>query len=185
MQSVLPVRLLLWWGVVETEAESEILHPKFAGQRRKWIRCRDAGPGGAIQRNVSGSGYHFMAATFLSGLGSSTYSQPGSGPAQFCTSIFESADALVSGGALFRPTSAPVQTRRAVKPGEKDTERRQNKNGRRFAFIHYLWNSRLTPDVYGLYASSCSALRVRPRAASHLTRSALEDCLTPPTLLEM
>ena len=42
--------------VVEAEAQSEILSAKFAGQRRKRIRAHDAGPGRAIERNVSRSG---------------------------------------------------------------------------------------------------------------------------------
>src|ERR1700686_4573544 len=75
------------------------------------------------------------------GLGSSTYSQPGLGLAQLSTSMFESPDELVSvvlvcAGALIWPAGSPARAGRAAKPSAKDTERTQNKDGRRFAFIH-------------------------------------------------
>src|SRR5580658_3582337 len=71
-----------------------------------------------------------------SGLGSSTYSQPGSGLTQLSITMFESADALLWLGALVWLAVAPAWARRAAKHRAKGTERRQNKDDRRFALIH-------------------------------------------------
>src|ERR1039458_4089502 len=88
-----------------------------------------------------------------SGLGSSTYSQPDSGLAQFSsTSMFEFRDASVCAGAPIGPSGAPAQAGRAAKPSAKDKESRQN-TGRRFAFIHCSRNSRFKLLVCELYSN--------------------------------
>src|ERR1700683_4184478 len=82
-----------------------------------------------------------------SGLGSSTYSQPGSGLTQLSTTMFESADALLWLGALVWPAVGPACAGRAAKHRTKGTERRQNKDDRRFALIHCLRNFQVRPLV--------------------------------------
>src|ERR1700733_8963839 len=69
------------------------------------------------------------------GLGSSTYSQPDSGLTQFAIAMFEGRDSVVCGGAFVWPAGAPAWAGPAAKPGATETQRRQIKNGRRFAFI--------------------------------------------------
>ena len=53
-----------WWGCSRNGSGERDTASKFAGQRWKWVRCRDAGPIGAIQRNVFGSGYQLHARDF-------------------------------------------------------------------------------------------------------------------------
>src|SRR5580704_1191577 len=80
-----------------------------------------------------------------SGLGSSTYSQPGSGLTQLSTTMLESVDRLLWVGALVWPAVAPAWAGRAAKNRAKGTERRQNKDDRRFALIHCLRSFRVRP----------------------------------------
>src|SRR5580658_698952 len=77
---------------------------------------------------VSGSTSQMRGPPAL-GLGSSTYSHPDSGLAQFSTSMFECIEALVWAasfwvGALVWPAGAPAWAGRGA--SVRDTERRQN-----------------------------------------------------------
>src|SRR5208282_4237682 len=69
-----------------------------------------------------------------SGLGSRTYSQPGAGRFHVSTSMLECSDASVD-PALISPAAAPDWPGGAAKTGAKDTERKQIKGGRKFAFM--------------------------------------------------
>ncbi len=78
-----------------------------------------------------------------SGLGSRTYSQPGSGLPHFSISIFEGADARVCVGTPVWPAGAPAVAVRATKPSTNHTRKTGKKDRQRFAFIPCPRNSQV------------------------------------------
>src|SRR3984885_7174144 len=116
------------------------------------------------------------------GLGSSTYSQPGWGFAQFSTSMFPPEGASFCVGGLVWPPRWGAWAR-AAKHIEMDTNRRKDKDNRRFAFIHRPRNFRSSrnfryrPRLSGWYRSSDSDSTISP---PHLTSA---ESVTPPSAL--